>query len=153
MTALDLGIVVMVVLLALGGYRQGLVRGTVRMLAILAVGVLAALLLVQLTPHGTLQSWLAQAGFVLASIALAIVAIAWLLNRLVPLQVHAARWNRTLGVVPALVQGLVIIAVVLGLAYRLAITPEQQRYIAEGVLSGPLSQPLLWLERTVLGEI
>jgi uncharacterized membrane protein required for colicin V production len=76
MTALDLGIIVMLVLLAWGGYRQGLVRGTVRMLAILAVGVLGALLLLQLPPHGTLQSSLAQAGFVLASIALAIAAIA-----------------------------------------------------------------------------
>jgi uncharacterized membrane protein required for colicin V production len=153
MTALDIGIMIMLVLVTWAGYRQGCVRGTIRMLALLAVGMLSAVVLMQLPPGGTMRSSLVQAGLVLASIALAIFAIAWLLNHLVPRRVHDTHWNRTFGVVPALAQALVIIAIVLGLAHRLAITPDQQRYIAEGKISGPLSQPLLWLERAVVSQL
>lgn len=151
-TALDAGIVVFLMLVGLGGVRQGLVRGTVRLLAVLAIGLLCSLLLFQLSPGGTLRSSLVQAGVVLVITALTVGATAWLANRLVPYHVHVARWNQAFGIIPALIQGLVIAVVLLGLAHRLAITPEQQQYIAQGLVSGPLSRPLSWLERA-LGSI
>lgn len=151
-TALDIAIVVILILVALGGYRQGFVRGVVRMLAILSIGLLSTLLLVSIQPEGTLPNSLMQSGTVAISIALAIAAIAWLVNRLVSYRVHMASWNRALGVIPAVLQAVLIAAVLLGLAYRLAITPEQQAYIAQGVISGPLSRPLNWVERALAGH-
>lgn len=144
---LDAALVAMLVVIASGGYRQGCVRGLVRLVALALIGGLCVLLVLLLPQHNTLRGSLVQAGVIVACVVLVAALFAWFVNRKVARDVHQARWNHILGVVPALVQGVVLTALLVGLAHRLAITPEHQQYIAQGRISGPLTQPLVWLER------
>jgi uncharacterized membrane protein required for colicin V production len=148
MTMLDAALVAVLVAIASGGYRQGCVRGMVRLVVLALIGGLSVLLLLLLPLHDTLGGSLVQAGVIAVGMVLIAALLASVINRKVTRHVHQARWNRILGVVPALVQGVVLASLVVGLAYRLAITPELQHYIAQGWISGPLSEPVVWLERT-----
>jgi uncharacterized membrane protein required for colicin V production len=144
---LDAALVVVFALIASGGYRQGCVRGMVRLLALALIGGLSVLLLLLLPPHHTLRGSLVRAGVIVACAVLAAALLTSVINRNLARHVHGAHWNRILGVVPALLQGVVLVSLLVGLAHRLAITPEHQQYIAQGWISGPLREPLMWLER------
>lgn len=144
---LDAALVAVFALMASGGYRQGCVRGMVRLVALALIGGLSVLPVLLLPPTDTLRGSMLQAGAIAVCTVLVAALLARAMNRKVARDVHQARWNRVLGVVPALVQGVVLVALLVGLAHRLAITPEHQHYIAQGWISGPLSQPLVWLER------
>lgn len=148
MSALDAGVVLLLVLIAAGGYRQGLLRGLVRLAALLAIAALAALLALGLAPGDSIRGVLLRAGLLFGGVVLIIATVAWLLERSVPASFQRTLLNKCLGVVPALAVGLVVCAMLLGLAQRIAFGDELQRYLAGGIVTGPLARPLQWLERS-----
>lgn len=151
MTLLDAAVLVFLLLVALGGYRQGLVRGVLRIGAMVAIGLLAAILSAGIGRQGDLQTLLLRTGALFAGLVIAAGMLAWMLGRSVPRVVHDSVVNRLLGVVPALLQGLLVAALLLGLIHRIAFSPELQAYVAGGAVSGPLIQPFSWLERSLAG--
>lgn len=151
MTLLDAAVLAFLLLVSLGGYRQGLVRGVLRIAALLAIGLLAAILSAGIGRQGDLQTLLMRAVALFAGLIIATGTLAWMLGWSVPRVIHDSTLNRLLGVVPALLQGLLVVALLLGLVHRIAFSQELQTYIAGGAISGPLIQPLSWLERSLAG--
>lgn len=150
-TALDVGVSVALLLIAIGGYRQGLLRGLVRLAALLSAALLALLLSAGMTLRGPIDAIVLRSAALFAGALLVAGGLALAVSRLIPRVLHESLINRVLGIIPALLQGLVVIALVLGLAHRVAITDEMARYIAGGRVTGPLIQPFAWLERSLAG--
>lgn len=151
MTLLDVGVIIVLLLVAAGGYRQGFIRGLTRTAALSAMGLLTALFSLSLAIGSSIEVVLLQVVALFGGIVLLVSAVVWLINRMVPRTFQQARLNRILGVVPALVQGALVLALALGLFYRLAFEQTTQQYIAGGLITGPLIQPVLWLEREIAG--
>lgn len=150
MTPLDAAIIAALLLVAAGGYQQGLIRGLTRAAALGAIALGALVLAIGLDAAGGIQTMVLRTLALCAAIALLVGAITWTLNWVVPRAWHRSRLNRALGVVPAVVQGLLVAALLLGLYHRLALAPETQRYLERGVVTGPLVQPVAWLERALV---
>ncbi len=151
MTLLDVMVMTILLLIAAGGYRQGFIRGLVRATALVVIGLLTAALLLNVPVEGGLDMVMLRAVAVLGGATILTGVLAWLINRTVPPTLHASRWNKTLGVIPALLQALIVAVLALGLAHRLALEPATQDYIARGVITGPLLMLFDWLELTLAG--
>lgn len=151
MTLLDGAVIGLVVLFAAGGYRQGLIRGLMRVAALSAIALLMITFGYGLTINGTLQVVLLRAGVFFVGSVLVVGTVAWLLNRLIPPSFHTSLLNRVLGMVPPLILGMLVLALALGLWHRLAFDQATQDYLARGSLTGRLIQPVIWLERAVAG--
>ncbi len=151
MTWLDLVCGLFLALVAVGGYAQGLIRGVARLGVLLGGGALGALVVLQL---GSFDTAAATAGWAAAIALLALGGtglVGWSMARIVPRFMHAMLANRLLGVLPALLAGLVILALVLALAERLAVTSETQAFIRSGVVTGPLVSTVDLVEQLVAG--
>ena len=151
MTWLDLLCCLLLALVAVGGYTQGLLRGLLRLLALLAGGILGTLLMLRLGALGTPR---ATAAWAIAAALLGVAItglLAWGAARVVPHFMHETLTNRLLGIVPALLIGLVILALLLGLVERVALTAETQEFIRDGLLTGPLVRVVDLVEQVVAG--
>lgn len=151
MTLLDAGVIALLVLVAAGGYQQGLLRGLTRTAALLLIGALTLVLSVGTSLSGTIQQVVLRTLLLFCGGVLVIGAATWLINRLVPATFHHSRINRVLGVLPALVQAALVLALVLGFVHRVALSQEMQNYIAGGLLTGPLIAPFAWVEQSLAG--
>jgi uncharacterized membrane protein required for colicin V production len=150
-TALDAGVVAALLLIGIGGYRQGLLRGITRFSALLIAALLALLLGFGTSLRGAIETIILRSAALFAGVLLVAAGVALLVNRLIPRVLHESLINRVLGIFPALLQGLIVISLVLGLAHRVAITDEMAHYLAGGRVTGPLIQPFDWLERSLAG--
>lgn len=151
MTLLDVIVMILLTLIATGGYWQGFVRGLVRIATLVVIGLLAAALMLSVPFEEDLQTIMLRSVALLIGVTILTGALAWLINRAVPPAIHASRWNRALGVVPALLQGLIVAVLALGVAHRVALEPQLQDYIARGMITGPLLSLFDWLELTLAG--
>lgn len=151
MTLLDAAVLGVLALIAVGGYHQGLIRGITRTAALLAIGLLAALLTAGATIEGSIQSVILRALALFGGVLLVIATLTWLINWAIPHSFHATLINKILGIVPALLQGLIVLALALGFFHRIALDQAMQEYLARGLITGPLIQPFGWLERTLAG--
>lgn len=151
MTALDVAVIILLLVIAAGGYQQGLIRGLMRTAALSAIGLIGATFSLGLAIDGSLQAVLLRVVALFGGIVCLVSATAWLINRLIPPTFHYSRLNRVLGVIPALVQGFLVLTLALGLFHRLAFEQETQQYIASGFITGRLIQPVSWLERSIAG--
>lgn len=151
MTLLDTAVIALLVLIAAGGYQQGLLRGLTRTAALLLIGLITALLSIGISLQGSIQQVVLRTIALFCGGVLAVGAIIWLVNRVVPSTFHRARINRLLGVLPAIVQGTIVLALTLGFIHRVALDQETQRYIARGIITGPLIEPFAWLEQSLAG--
>ena len=151
MTLLDAGVIAALVLIAAGGYKQGFIRGLTRTAALLSIGLLAMLLTVSSQLEGTPETVIARTLAVFGGVALVVSAMTWLINRAVPRSFHQSPLNNVLGVIPAFFQSIIVLMLILGLAHRIAQEQAMQRYIAQGIVTGPLIQPFNWVERTLAG--
>ena len=150
MTPLDAAVVAFLVLVGAGGYRQGLIRGLTRLIALAAIALISLVLGIGIGAQGGLQAMLLRTAALCAAVVLLVSALTWLLNWAVPRGWHRSRVNRVLGTLPAIAQGVVVAALVLGLLHRLAIDPATERYLERGFLTGPLVQPVAWLEQALV---
>ena len=151
MTWLDLVCVGFVLLAGAGGYAQGFLRGILRLLALLLGGALAGLVVARLDPRTAVASTLAGAiGTLLLAIAAAGV-LAWQAARGLPRAVHESLPNRVLGILPALLIALLMLALLLGLVERVVISTEAQLFIRDGLLTGPLVAVVDTVEQTLAG--
>jgi uncharacterized membrane protein required for colicin V production len=151
MTWLDLLCGLLLLLLGAGGYAQGFLRGLLRLVALLGGGAFGAALMLRMGTLGTAQAtalWAAVAG--IAGL-LGIGLIFWTVLHAIPRFVHTSLPNRWLGVVPALVIGLVILALLLSFVERVALYPETQAFIRSGLLTGPLVEVVDLMEQIVAG--
>jgi uncharacterized membrane protein required for colicin V production len=151
MTRLDAAVVAVLLLIGAGGYYQGFLRGLTRLAGLVVIGALIVLLSSGITLTGPLQTVLARSLALLGGIVLVVSAITWLINRAVPRSFHASPLNKLFGVVPAFIQGICVLALLLGLLHRLAFDPAIEHYVERGLITGPLIQPFAWLERTFAG--
>lgn len=149
-TALDAGVVAAMLLIGIGGYRQGLLRGLTRVAALLIAALLALLLGAGMSLRGAVETIAVRSAALFAGMLLVAAGIALLVNRLIPRALHESLINRVLGIFPALLQGVIVLALLLGFAHRVAITDEMQRYVAAGRVTGPLIRPFNWLERSLV---
>lgn len=151
MTWLDLISTLGLVLVAAGGYTQGLIRGALRLVALIAGGLLGAGLMLRLGTLGTSRTtalWASAAA--LLGIAISSL-LAWSATNAVPRAVHESLPNRILGILPALVAGAIILALGLSLAERLAMTVQTQRLIRNGIVTGPLTGIVDLVEQRAAG--
>jgi uncharacterized membrane protein required for colicin V production len=151
MTLLDAAVLGVLALIGAGGYHQGLMRGITRTAALLAIGLLAALLTAGATIEGSIQSVILRTLAIFGGVLLVIATLTWLINWAIPRSFHATLINKILGIVPALLQGLIVLALALGFFHRIALDQAMQEYLARGLITGPLIQPFGWLERTLAG--
>ena len=151
MTALDAAVLALLVLIGAGGYHQGLIRGLTRLLGLLLIAFITLLLSAGISTRGELRPMILRTLALCAAVMLLVGALIWQLNRSIPRAWHAARINKRLGVLPALLQGLIVAALTLGLVHRLALEPEMQQYLARGVVTGPLILPVSWIEQSLAG--
>ncbi|HSH80408.1 MAG TPA: hypothetical protein VLA19_17915 [Herpetosiphonaceae bacterium] len=151
MTWLDVVCILALALIAAGGYVQGLIRGLVRLLALLGGGGLAAVAVLNLDTASSAPGTAAVAVAITTALLAIAGLAAWMLSRSLPSSAHAAPVNRLLGVVPALALGFVLLAVLVGLAERVALTTETQAFIRAGALSGRLVQLVDTIEQLVAG--
>ena len=150
LTALDAGVVLLLGLIAAGGYRQGLLRGLARLATLVAIAGTAGLLSSGLASGGSIEGVLLRAGLLFGGVVVIGLTASWLLDRAVPAGVHRAPLNKWLGVMPALAAGMLVLMLLLGLAQRIAFGDGLQHYLAGGVVTGPLGRPVQWLERVVI---
>ena len=151
MTWLDAVCFVLLLLVGLGGYEQGAIRGILRLVGLLAGGGLGFLLVLRV---GTLDTVQGAAASAIIAILLGVTAtglLIWSVTRMLPSFVHRNPANRALGILPALVVGLLILTLALGLAERLVTTQERQAFIRAGKLTGPLVRVVDLVEQTVAG--
>lgn len=147
MTWLDAVCLLTFVVVALGGYAQGFVRGVLRLLTLVAGGALGVLFMLRLTPSDDLRTmviWTVGAailGIVVAGL------LCWSIARAIPPAIHNAPINRVLGVLPALVIELAVLVAALGFADRVAMTPEQSYFLRSGFITGPLIVITDWIEQ------
>lgn len=151
MTLLDAGALAFILLVAAGGYKQGFIRGVTRLSALVVIALLTSGFSIGLDFSGSVEVVVLQTLALFGGGVLIVTGIIWLLNRAVPARMHTARLNKALGVVPAVVQSMIILALVLGFAQRVALEQTQQQYIARGLVTGPLIQPFAWFEQTLAG--
>lgn len=151
MTWLDVVCTLSLVLVAVGGYTQGLIRGTLRLIALAAGGLLGAGLMLRLGTLGTPRTtaiWASAAALLGVAVS---SLLAWSATGAVPRTVHESLPNRILGIVPALFAGAVILALVLSLTERLAMTTQTQQLIRTGILTGPLVSIVDLVEQRAAG--
>jgi hypothetical protein len=146
MTLLDAAILVFLCLVAIGGYGQGFIRSATRLGALLLIGGGVALLLLLVPADLGLPALLIYTAGLLLGTTLLVGTLVRRINRTVSPATQLALWNKLLGLGPALLQGMLLVVLGLGLAHRLAPEPGQQQYITEGMLSGPLLSIFDWLE-------
>lgn len=151
MTALDAAVIALLVLISAGGYHQGLIRGLTRLLGLALIALTTLIFSVGISNRGDLQAMILRTLALCAAIILAVGALIWLLNRAIPRAWHNALINKLLGIVPALLQGVIVAALILGLVHRLALEQEMQQYLARGLVTGPLVLPVSWLEQSLAG--
>lgn len=151
MTALDAAVLALLTLIGTGGYHQGLLRGLTRLSALLAIGLLALILSIGLTTSIPITALVLRTLALIAAVTLIVGLLTWLINRAVPRRYHELRINRILGIVPAILQGLIVLSLLLGLYQRVALAQETQRYIAGGAITGRLIEPIDWLEQSLAG--
>lgn len=151
MTLLDAAVLALLALIGAGGYYQGLIRGITRTAALLAIGLLAALLTSSATIEGAIQTVILRTLTIVGGVLLVVGTLTWLINWAIPRSFHATLINKILGIVPALIQGLIVLALALGFFHRIALDQAMQDYLARGLITGPLIQPFGWLERTLAG--
>lgn len=149
MTPLDAAVVALLVLVGAGGYQQGLIRGLTRLGALAVIAPITLVLAAGIDGRDGPRTMLLRTLALCGGVVLLVGIMTWLINRAVPSRWHDTRLNKLLGVLPALVQGLTVAALVLGLAHRLALEQEMQHYLARGMLTGQLIQPVSWLEQTL----
>jgi uncharacterized membrane protein required for colicin V production len=148
-TALDIAVIVLLALIAVGGYYQGFIRGLTRTAALIVVTGGTFLLSAGMRLQGSIQNIVIRTVILLAGVMLVIGALTWLFNRSVPRAFHESLLNKILGIVPALLQGLIVLSLLLGFVHRVALEVETQQYIAHGSVTGPLIQPFAWLEQSL----
>lgn len=151
MTLLDAAVLALLGLIGAGGYHQGLIRGITRTAALLTIGLLAAILTAGATIEGSIQSVIARTLALFGGVVLVVGTLTWLINWAIPRSFHATLINKLLGIVPGVLQGLIVLALALGLLHRIALDQAMQQYLARGLVTGPLIQPFGWLERTLAG--
>jgi uncharacterized membrane protein required for colicin V production len=149
MTWLDAGVVVFILLVGLGGYYQGLLRGLTRTIALLGTGLIALTLSLGAAIGGTLEGVVVRTLALVLAVVLVVGVITWSINRVIPRSFHHSPVNRVLGVVPAVLQGVIVVALVLGFVHRVAFDQATQRYIEQGRVTGPLIVPFSWIERSL----
>jgi uncharacterized membrane protein required for colicin V production len=151
MTLLDAAVLALLALIAVGGYHQGLIRGITRMLALLMIGLLTALLSAGMTIEGSIHIVMMRTLLIFGGVLLVVATLTWLINWAIPRSFHDTLINKLLGIVPGLLQGLIVLALALGFAHRVAVDLAMQQYLARGLVTGPLILPFGWLERTLAG--
>lgn len=151
MTLLDAAVLALLALIGAGGYHQGLIRGITRTAALLAIGLLAAILTAGATIEGTIQNVIVRTLTLFGGVLLVVGTLTWLINWAIPRSFHTTLINKILGIVPALLQGLIVVALALGFLHRVALDQAMQNYLAGGLVTGPLILPFGWLERTLAG--
>lgn len=85
----------------------------------------------------TTAMWAAAAALLGLSIA---ILLSWSISMAVPPWLHHHVVNRILGIFPAIIVGLLILTLGLGLADRLVDQPSQQAFLRSGSLTGILVQ-------------
>lgn len=151
MSWLDFACICGLILIAVGGYSQGLIRGVLRLAALAAGGLLGALLMLRLGTLGTPRStaiWATAAALLGVAVS---ALVAWSATNSIPRAIHAALLNRLLGILPALAAGGIILALGLSLAERIALTAPTQDMIRTGRVTGPLIQIVDGIEQRVAG--
>lgn len=151
MTWLDVVCILGLVLVAIGGYTQGLIRGALRLMALAAGGLLGAGLMLRLGALGTPRAtaiWASAAALLGVAVS---SMLAWSAGGAVPRAIHESLPNRILGILPALFAGAVILALVLSLAERIAMTTHTQQLIRTGIISGPLVSIVDFVEQRAAG--
>lgn len=151
MTWLDLGCTLGLVLIAAGGYSQGLIRGVLRLVALVAGGLLGAGLMLRLGTLGTPSTtalWASAAALLGVAVS---GLLAWSASNTVPRSVHESLPNRILGILPALLAGAIILALGLSLAERIAMTVQTQELIRTGIITGPLAGIVDLVEQRAAG--
>ena len=151
MTALDAAVLAVLVLIGAGGYHQGLIRGLTRLFGLVLIALTTLILSTGISNRGGLQLMVLRTLALCAAVLLTVGAFTWLVNRTIPRAWHKAAINKLLGVLPALLQGLIVAALILGLVHRLALEQEMQQYLARGAITGPLILPVSWLEQSLAG--
>ena len=151
MTPLDAAVLALLLLISVGGYHQGLLRGLTRLLGLVIITLTTLILSVGISNRGGLENMVLRTLALCAAVLLVVGALTWLLNRAIPRSWHDAPINKWLGVLPALLQGVMVAALILGLVHRLALEQEMQHYLARGVVTGPLTLPLIWIEQSLAG--
>jgi uncharacterized membrane protein required for colicin V production len=151
MTLLDAAVIALLLLIAAGGYYQGFLRGLMRLIGLLSIGLLTALLSIGASLQGSIQQVVLRTFALFCGGTLVVGVAIWLLNRLIPPALHRSRINKLLGVLPALLQGVIVLALALGFVHRVALEQETQGYIARGLVSGPLIEPFAWFEQSLAG--
>jgi xanthine/uracil permease len=85
----------------------------------------------------TTALWASAAALLGLSVA---TLLSWSISAAIPPWLHHNIVNRVLGVLPALLVGVMILMLGLGLADRLVDQPAQQAFLRSGRLTGPLIQ-------------
>jgi uncharacterized membrane protein required for colicin V production len=151
MTWLDIMCILGLTLVAAGGYNQGFSRGILRLATLVVGGLLGAGLMFHM---GTLGTPRATAVWAVAAALLAMIAsslIAWSAIGAVPRRVHEWLPNRILGLLPALVVGVIILALSLSFAERVASAVDTQQLIRTGMVTGPLVSAVDLVEQHTIG--
>lgn len=151
MTLLDAAVIALLLLIAAGGYHQGFLRGVTRLIGLVSIGLVTALLSIGVSLQGSIQQVVLRTLALFCGGVLVVGVSIWLINRLIPASFQHARINKVLGVLPALLQATIVLALALGFIHRVALDQETQRYIARGLVSGPLIQPFAWFEQVLAG--
>jgi hypothetical protein len=153
MTLLDVAVLLFLMLLGAGGYRQGCIGCGIRLTAFTLIGVVTALLLVLMPAQDGLQLIVIRTLALLLGVSLLVGVVTWFALRAAPPPLQHSRWNRILGIIPALLQGLLILTLALGLAHQLTFESSIQYYLERGVVTGSLIQAFEWLEQSVVGGV
>ncbi len=149
-TWLDLVVLIVLGLAAIGGYTQGFVRGMARLLGLLAILGLGWAAMVRFADQPTAQTTVLWAMGTTALLTVLVAGIVWSLTHALPRFVHRLLWNRLLGIIPTLVQALLVVALLLALAERLAPEQSTQDLIRNGIVTGPLLLPFQLIEQALL---
>jgi uncharacterized membrane protein required for colicin V production len=151
MTWLDVLCGIFLLLGGAGGYAQGFIRSSLRLLALLLGGILGMLFMLRLGSAGTTQgAVLRAAGAMVLGLAVTSLA-AWSADKAVPHFVHRSLTNKILGILPGMLIGLLILTIGLGLADRLALSAATQEFLRRGVVAGPLVAAGDLVEQMVVG--
>jgi uncharacterized membrane protein required for colicin V production len=151
MTLLDAAVLALLVLIGAGGYYQGLIRGITRTAGLLIIGVLTAILSAGIVSEGSIRNVIIRTLTIFIGVLLVVGTLIWIINRAIPRGFHTTLVNKALGIVPGLLQGVIVLALALGFVHRVALDQAMQQYIARGLITGPLIQPFGWIERTLAG--
>ncbi len=151
MTWLDGVTILILALVAVGGYELGLLRGLLQLAALTLIAVIGGLFALRFAARADLVALIKAvvAGFALA-VAL-VVPLVWLAGRTLPPRLHRRPWNRWLGPVPALLQGLVVASLALYLAAELAPAQATQELIRTGLVTGWLILPVQLAIQLLMG--